>query len=377
MTDVLVVGAGPAGAVAATILARAGVAVRLVDRARFPRDKFCGDTLNPGVVRLLHGLRLAGTVVQAAARIDGMLVTGPGGVRVQARYRAGRDGRALLRKDFDASLLQHALAAGAQVEEHVHVRAPIVEETREGMTVRGVTARGRDGRTCSLRARVTIAADGRRSAVVAAVGLGRTSSFQRWAAGAYFSDVEGLTSSGEMHIRGSGYIGVAPIAPNYTNVCVVTNNSVEAANPAALVQSTLRDDPVLCDRFRRARPVSRFVSMGPLARDVVGAGMPGLLLAGDAAGFVDPMTGDGLRFAVRGGALAAEAAQRMLGGGRDAHTWLARRRRREFWRKYTLDRVLRWLVASPQALTLATIGARVAPWTIETLVRIAGDEQLS
>ena len=74
--DVAIAGAGPAGAVAALVLARAGATVQLVDRATFPRDKLCGDTLNPGAVRLLRRLGLADRAGARSRLIDGMIVTG-------------------------------------------------------------------------------------------------------------------------------------------------------------------------------------------------------------------------------------------------------------------------------------------------------------
>jgi len=76
MIDVLVVGAGPAGAVAATLLARGGARVRIVDRAVFPRDKLCGDTVNPGTLGILTRLGLTKAIDQAGLEIDGMRVSG-------------------------------------------------------------------------------------------------------------------------------------------------------------------------------------------------------------------------------------------------------------------------------------------------------------
>src|SRR5206468_10410175 len=96
--DVLVVGAGPAGSVAALMLARAGVRVRLVDRARFPRDKLCGDTLNPGALAMLHHLGVASDVRRHAIPLAGMLVTGPGDARVRSEYEPGVQGVALPRR---------------------------------------------------------------------------------------------------------------------------------------------------------------------------------------------------------------------------------------------------------------------------------------
>src|SRR5262245_4664339 len=84
MIDVLVIGAGPAGCVAATLLARAGARVRMLDRSTFPRPKLCGDTVNPGTVALLRRLRLAGGLETRGLRIDGMAVTGASGTRVEA-----------------------------------------------------------------------------------------------------------------------------------------------------------------------------------------------------------------------------------------------------------------------------------------------------
>src|SRR6185369_13404206 len=112
MDDVLIVGAGPAGAVAAIVLARAGARVRLVDRAAFPRDKLCGDTVNPGALTRLARLGVAGDIHARGLAVDGMLVTGEHGVAIEGRYPAGVHGRAIIRRELDSLLLQHALAAG-------------------------------------------------------------------------------------------------------------------------------------------------------------------------------------------------------------------------------------------------------------------------
>ena len=114
--------------------------------------------------------------------------------------------------------------------------------------------------------------------------------------------------------------------------------------------------------------------LGPLAVDVVRHGVEGLILAGDAAGFIDPMTGDGLRFAVRGGELAAAAALRALAHGwRGVHARLAAERRAEFSGKWRFNRALRALVASPRAVGVAAVGARLAPAVIQRVIAHAGD----
>src|SRR3954470_10379833 len=105
MLDVLIVGAGPAGAVAGTILARAGARVRIVDRATFPRDKLCGDTVNPGTMARLRALGLDEGIDERSLRVDGMRVTSENGVSIEGRYPDGLSGRAITRREFDWLLL--------------------------------------------------------------------------------------------------------------------------------------------------------------------------------------------------------------------------------------------------------------------------------
>ena len=125
MLDCVIVGAGPAGSVAATVLARAGARVRIVDRSMFPRDKLCGDTVNPGTLGLLRRLNMAAAIDGCGLPVAGMRVTGERGVVIEGRYRDGVAGRALLRRHLDWMLLQDALAAGAQFEPGCTVRGAI------------------------------------------------------------------------------------------------------------------------------------------------------------------------------------------------------------------------------------------------------------
>jgi flavin-dependent dehydrogenase len=370
--DVLIAGAGPAGAVAATLLARGGARVLVLDRARFPRDKLCGDTLNPGALGVLARLGLDAAAA-GALRLDGMMVTGAGGVRVVGRYDAV-SGRALVRRTFDAALVSAAAAAGARVEEGVLVDGAVTDTSASVPSVAGLVIKGKDGRPLRIAAPVVIAADGRYSRVARALGLSRAARRpRRWAIGAYFHDVAGLTSLGEMHVRHSHYIGVAPLPGGLTNACVVLPNP-SGRSMRELLLAALRSDTQLRDRFAAARMVGEPVCLGPLAVDCDRAGMPGLLLAGDAGGFVDPMTGDGLRFALRGGELAAlEALRALAHGSADAHLRLLAARRREFAHKWRFNRSLRTLVAFPGAVRAAGYGAMVAPALLQRIIRYAGD----
>jgi flavin-dependent dehydrogenase len=385
MIDVLIVGAGPAGAVAATLLARRGARVLILDRATFPRAKLCGDTVNPGTVSMLGRLGLASHLEARGLPVDGMVVTGPGGIAVAGAYPSGMRGRSLTRSELDLALLRCALAAGADFEPRTTVRRALIEGGPEP-AVRGVVASGNR----ILRARVVVAADGRHSTIAFGLGLARHPVRpRRWAIGAYFDNVARPSETalhGEMHVRRGGYIGVAPIPGGLTNVCLVTSCDAPAApahlgvdnrtlrDPANVLRRALAGESVLRDRFASARLVTRPVILGPLAVDVREPEMDGLVLAGDAAGFIDPMTGDGLRFAVRGAELAASAAFHVLEHGwTGVHTGLARARRREFAGKWRFNRLLRALVASPRAIHVGEMGAAVAPSVLRAVVRRAGD----
>jgi flavin-dependent dehydrogenase len=380
VNDVLIVGAGPAGAVAATILARAGVRVQLVDRAAFPRPKLCGDTINPGTVGALRRLGLL-TGEAGGVRVPGMTVTGhtgrPGssGVAVEARYPVGQWGIAVGRDRLDWSLLQQAIAAGVSFAPGVVVTAALVDHGSAAPTVGGAMVAAR-GTAHALRARVTIAADGRRSRLAFGLGLSRHPARpRRWAVGAYFERVSGFPTMGEMHLRPTHYIGVAPAPQGLVNTCLVAPAPMPGLrDPVALLMRTLVADPILGPRFTAARAVSAPVVLGPLAVEPTGRSVDGLLLAGDAAGFIDPMTGDGLRFAVGGGELAAAAAlQALEHGWHGVHERHAGAARGAFESKRRFNRLLRLLVSSPAAIGAAQFAAQWAPGVVRAIVMHAGD----
>jgi flavin-dependent dehydrogenase len=214
-----------------------------------------------------------------------------------------------------------------------------------------------------------------------------------------------------MHVRRDGYLGIAPLPGGITNVCVVRDYASARATGAGagletppdkgdykrdaeafvgaglqtrprgenrgVIERAIASDPVLRGRFTSARPVSDAVVLGPLGVDARGAGCPGMLLAGDAAGFVDPMTGDGLRFALAGGVLAADAALAEIETGVPQHHALLSARRRAFAGKWRINRALRTLVGSPRGVTLAA--AITTRWNtpVRTIIAIAGDVSLA
>jgi flavin-dependent dehydrogenase len=363
------------------MLARAGARVRLIDRAIFPRHKLCGDTLNPGALAVLDSLSATGdstaglgtAVRDRALPIDGMTVSGPGGVQVTGSYPRSLRGAALTRDVLDVLLLEAATHAGAMFAGGVAAHEPVIDEN---LRVSGIDSVHRSRRE-RISARVVVLADGRGSRIASALQLSAFSrSPRRWAFGAYFAGVTGMTAFGEMHVRPHGYLGIAPLPHGVVNVCVVreiARGRRPAVNRQRVIEDALAAEPWLRDRFVSASRISPVVSLGPLAVDARAAGVPGLLLAGDVAGFIDPMTGDGLRFALRGGVLAAAAALSELATGRPAHDALSVERAREFGTKWRLDRAMRAVAGSRMALGLATALSRRWTAPLQYLIGVAGD----
>lgn len=376
LDDVVVVGAGPAGALAALVLARAGARVRLVDRARFPRAKLCGDSLNPGALAVLARYLDLDGLAALGQPVRGMRLSGPGGVAVHGRYPDGVAGLSITRARLDAWLVTEACRAGAVLDDGVAVRA--VEVNSEGATGVVVSTPSGDRRH---PARMVIGADGRGSVVARQFGLAHAPvQPRRWALGAYAEGVTGGDAAcGEMHVRAGGYLGIAPVLGGSTNVCLVVpyaraQRAVRAPWDAILTAAAA--DPLLAPRFTRATLASAPMVLGPMALDVVTPGAPGVLLAGDAAGFIDPMTGDGMRLALQGGVFAAGVAGDVLAGRlerRAAAGALAEQRQAAFGAKWRFNRGLRALVGLDRALRVATLAARAWTAPFEAIVRYAAD----
>lgn len=375
--DALVVGAGPAGSIAALVLARAGARVLVVDRETFPRDKLCGDTVNPGALALLDALELRGGPLTTAVGLRGMRVTG-GRTGVTTLYNDGKTARALSRRALDTWLLEEAIRAGARFEGGWIVRDAIVDHRPGRPVIRGlaIASRSSPEKCVRIPAVMTIAADGRRSTVARAARLSRPSpSPRRWAFGAYMTGVTGTGDVGEMHVHPGRYVGLAPMSSSVTNVCVVTGARPEGRTPRDVMEHAIAANRRIAPRFAHAQFVTDVRVLGPLGVEVTSVGTDGLLLAGDAAGFVDPITGDGISLAIRGATLAASEVLRTLESGdfAGAAGRLARARRQWLGRKMRFNRTVRWLVESRAAIELMSCAAAVAPPIFRPVVRYAGE----
>jgi len=360
--EVIVVGGGPAGSATAWALARAGVDVLLLDRARFPRDKVCAEYLSPQASRILHDMgALEAAEAAGAAQLAGMLVRSPSGSEIYGEFAAAhgfrgfRDrGLALRRRDLDALLLDRARSVGVRVAEGERV----LDVLRDGANrVTGVRVGKRE-----RRAKLTVGADGLRSTIGRRLGLTRYASWpRRIALVTHYRGIVGIGRWGEMHVERDGYVGLADVGNGETNVALVV--SARAArlirgDPAGFLTAWIARRPHLAPRFADAERVSEVCATGPFAQHARRAWAPGAALVGDAADFFDPFTGEGIYAALRGGELllpyAVEAARATT--TRQADIALAayeRCRRHEFIGKWIVERIVGAATAYPAVMNRA------------------------
>ena len=320
--DVAIAGAGPAGSACALRLARAGLQVCILERSAFPRTKVCGEYLNLGAVAQLRELGLEAGLRAKARSVDGIRLFGSGAA-VELPFPS--PAWSLPRSVLDKHVLDAAVCAGAKL------LTARVENVRNGrsMTVDFRTAAGEPGR---ISARVVVGADGADSVVARKCGLtaaGRKRA--RFALGGHYGGFSGLDHWIEMYVENRRYFALNPLHDSTANVMVIVDAAQLHAwrdEIDAKLGETARRLSGGRRTFEGAHVEGKRVAIGPLVPAVHAVSAPNVLLAGDAAAFVDPFTGQGVFLALSSAERAARAIISHLCDGKP---------QREAWRCYGVE----------------------------------------
>jgi len=325
--DVIVVGAGPAGATAAVELAQRGYDVLLLDRNDFPRDKTCGDAIPLGCIEILNRLGMRDKIAAAEQRGEfypllHMRLVSPKGHLLHADFQDGQPGERSYvapRLYFDAVIQRHAVDCGAQFLA-ADVKEPIIENGH----VRGVRARV-NGHVQEFRAQVVIGADGVTSAVMRHIrpeANQHVDGHRAVAVRAYIEDLELYPNEVEFYLYKEflpGYGWIFPAGDNLANIGLGMRLDLFRSLKKNL-KKMLRD-------FLAVPTIKKRLKRGGVVRDIAiwqlnfGSQkhlqhvFDGALLIGDAAGFINPLTGGGIHNGMLSAELAAQTIDQALQKG--------------------------------------------------------------
>lgn len=371
--DVAVVGAGPGGSAAAITLARAGLRVALIDRQAFPRTKPCGDLIGCCGIALARALGVDAAILAPYPPLRGAVVVAPETrpLVLRAGRRGGADARVIPRHVFDTALVRAAERAGATFI-RLHVRDLVHDRGK----ITGV--RGGDARTATIiRARAVIGADGYGSRIARAMrGDDTTRGGQIGVALRAYATGFRLPRAWEHCLvfaydtrTAPGYGWLMPLPGGGANIGIGTlatgTNAPDMAHLRDLFRRFIAGTPWLAgatiadDLPPRTWPLALAPRRGPLVGD-------GVLLVGEAAALVGPMTGAGISPALQSGVWAAERLITALGIGDLARRALLpyeRRVRRRFFPQHRAEAWAQRLLTDPARLRHLTNAVRPLPFT--------------
>ncbi|HEX8996112.1 MAG TPA: NAD(P)/FAD-dependent oxidoreductase [Ktedonobacterales bacterium] len=394
--DVAIVGGGPAGATSAIHLARGGQRVVVIDRSVFPRDKPCAEYLSPAAEPLLARLGIDDLLADARPhRLRGFRIFAPNGQMFQGDFAEtrGPDGASLFetglvipRMRLDAAILAGARRAGAEVREGW--RLGQVERLPDGYRLYPAgpagDVGGADGAREPIEARLLVAADGLHSTVARRLGLHVASRMRKIALVAHIRGIAGIGAYGEMHVAGRRYVGVAPMEPaergDLCNVAMVADEARDgrriAGKPEAFLLDALRTFPGLRDRLGSLMVERHTLAISRLSVRARRLSDAHLALVGDATGYYDPFTGEGIYRALHSAELLAEVVLPALAADDLSAARLVaydRSHRQAFRGKRLIEQIIQTAVQAPPLMDHIARVLSQRKAMADTIVAVTGD----
>ncbi len=367
--DVIVVGAGPAGSSCATLLSRAGLGVLLLDKAKFPRHKICGDCVNPGCWQFFDLLGISPKLRQSAlVRIDHVRIMSQSGSEVNRKLHSSTTAPffALKRAVLDQMLLENAIEAGAQDLQ----QARVTEIHRNSLWRVEVSGKG-GKRSPICTSKFIVGADGRNSIVARKMGTNQTANQHKekkrnrvglqWHFGAHGA----ANSAIELFLFDSGYCGVVGVSETEGNLAMATTPDMAGLAErefARFLQETIFKNYHAAREFSDLTPLDGIFTTYPINPRSQYASHKTAFLIGDARQTLEPFTGQGIYFALQDGIGAAAKILRQFDLN---HRSAWPRSKSRFWVNRIYSPVLR---RSRLAEYLIDIGAR-NPYLVPLAVR--------
>lgn len=319
--DVIIVGAGPAGSASALYCARHNINVLLLEKEKFPRDKICGDAISGKSMSILHELDLLDKAKKLpGAEIVSIVFGSPDNNLVDIGLTGDKrkdipGGLVIRRRIFDEFLFNEVLQTNIQTRQSFIVKNLLFDGDR----VAGISGTDASGKTCDYSAKLVIGSDGYNSVVARNAGLQKHES-GHWvvALRQYYHNIEGLNNKIELHYIDEvqpGYFWIFPVDNNTANVGIgMLHKSLKEKkiNLKKSLQAAI-NSPAFKERFSAAAPLEEPVGWNlPVASKHRKNYGNGFLLTGDAAGLIDPFTGEGIGNAMYSAKHAARTAKEAL-----------------------------------------------------------------
>jgi menaquinone-9 beta-reductase len=350
--DVIVIGGGPAGSATALFLARSGHKVMLLDQATFPRDKVCGEFISPAADPILDELGVLSAIeATSPLRLRGVAISSYENTELAIEYPPHPDVKgpmtslSLPRFVFDELMMQKVKQVGVEVREGHKVTDFIIEDGN----VIGVRGRGASRKAFEFRSPVVVDAGGRNGISLRRFALKKKNTGSgKIALAAHWTVPKPLLDYCYMHISPPGYTGIAPTGKNQVNVVlVVDKNCLQGTDLQGFYVQTVLQNPLRRSLLDKGEVEEKVRSVDSLAFSVRPPKAGGLLLVGDAAGFIDPFTGEGIYLSLRSAQIASgviDAAFKKKDFSRAALSAYEGLRNQEFKKKFLLSKILQWLI---------------------------------
>lgn len=350
MFDVAIVGAGPAGSACASFCARADLHTLLIEREKFPREKVCGDCLNPACWPVLRRLEIFDQVrALPHGTLDAVEFIAIGGRKIQVDLPSGNESEiAIKRSLFDELLMSRARELGAEVRDSTTVSAIEKTKSRHWMIQIGQER---------IETRILVGADGRNSTIARLCNLLPRPTRERVALQTHVPLPHNFGNRVVLQFLPEGYSGQAPVNDRELNLCLVG----VPASISSLRRWAEQNFGIAADhQWRTITPLTR-AALPPVHENI--------FLIGDASRVVEPFTGEGIYYALRSGELVAQAITKIVHGeDRSSVSREFSRAHAEMYRgRLWINQLTRAAVLSPRFASFVLQAARFQPSILRLL----------